>query len=158
MVAKEILNNTGFILYCFGQFLSSFSVLVPLTYVPSLILGFGKNSMEASLAITIMGIGNLLGRLSCGVLDKFPAITMKVNSLACLGSAIFLAVMPHCKILYLMYTVCFGFGITSGIIMSITPLGDCAIDWCSQSWPRHWNHHVYRRIGDFSRYIIIPFS
>ena len=68
-----------------------------------------------------MGIFNLVGRLACGVLDKFPAWAIKVNSLACLGSAILLVVMPHCENIYFMYSVCGGYGLMTATMVSLSP-------------------------------------
>ena len=121
MINKEILSDKGFIMYVLGRIFSCFSLLVPLIYVPSLMLEFGKSNVEASLAITILGIFNLVGRLACGVLDKFPAWAIKVNSVACLGSAILLVVMPHCENIYFMYSVCGGYGLMTATMVSLSP-------------------------------------
>ena len=118
---RDILLNRGFVMYIIGRIFSCFSLLVPILFVPSLMLDLGKSHVEASLAITILGIANLVGRLSCGILDKFPAWPIKVNALVCLGSAGLLTVMPHCKNVYLMYIACGAYGFITAAMVALAP-------------------------------------
>ena len=85
----SLLRNAGFLVLVMGRVFTYFALIVPNMYVPSLMIDTieGVSSVQAGLAITVMGVANLIGRLLAGVVDlcqnhankqAFPISSLKV--------------------------------------------------------------------------------
>ena len=72
MLDKEVLSNKGFLMFALGCVFNFFPLIVPHMYIPSVMIEFDATASEASVAIMVIGILNLFGRLGCGILDKYP--------------------------------------------------------------------------------------
>ena len=123
-------------MYIAGRIFNYLPLIVPLIYIPSMMLEFNRTTEEGSLAITIIGICNLFGRLTCGILDKFPNALIRVNAWASLSSGVLLATMPHCEDPYLMYVVCGLYGWFTAPCFALSPsimarlVGSEKLDFC----------------------------
>lgn len=123
MIDKQVVCNRGFVMYSIARVFNYLALMVPLLYIPSLALESQGNftPVQASFAITILGISNLCGRLLCGLSDKFPSQVIKINVFTSIGSGITLALIPHCITIPSMYAASAAYGLLSASMVALSP-------------------------------------
>ena len=106
-----------------GKVFIFFSTAVPYMYIPDLLIHQENNvtSAQASLALTTLGVCNLVGRLLAGLGDLIPGHSIKIYVVVSFCSGISVALMPHCHTMYLMYAASGAYGLLAGILRSIEP-------------------------------------
>ena len=80
MVDPSMFRDVAFDLYFVAQTLKSIAVMIPFLHIPSLMLHHGGSfsSMEASVALSILGAANGTFRLLSGITTYFPNHVLKV--------------------------------------------------------------------------------
>ena len=76
----EIFTKTSFMVYVVAQFISEFACLIPVIYLPTLMLRNEIDSTTASLVMSAMAIGNTTGRLTSGLLYKFARFSQPIRA------------------------------------------------------------------------------
>ena len=116
---KKVLTNRRFLTHITGYAFAHLVLSNPVLFLPSMLTEQGLTLQEASLAITIIGISNTVGRLLCGLQDLCPQHTIKTLAMAALGSGLCMAFMVPFRGMSLTNTVCGFYGLLSGPIMSL---------------------------------------
>ena len=121
MFHPAVFTNPGFVFYSISRLFQNFALLIPYMYLPSLMLSVGSKltSSQASYAISILGASNLVSRLSCGIVTKFPHHSIKICTISQLLAGVCLAVYPHCSEAYHFYIVTALYGLMIGPLIAL---------------------------------------
>ena len=69
MFHEAVVTNTGFLLYLLGKLSYAATYLVPVLFIPAVLHRNGSTPYQSALALMLMGICNLIGRLIPGLLE-----------------------------------------------------------------------------------------
>ena len=120
---SSLWKNQEFLHFSIGYALNCFSFLVPDLFIVSMLVESEEpvTLINASFAITILGICNLFGHLLCGIVDHIPQHIMKVNAISSILSGLVVAAMVHSNVLYLSYGLCGLYGFVSSPVIALGP-------------------------------------
>ena len=121
MFDPTVFTNLAFVAYSISRMFQSFAVVIPHMYLPSLMLSVGSRltPAHASYAISILGASNLVSRLACGIVTKFPRLALKITTICQLLAAIALAVYPHCIEANHYYIITAMYGLLIGPLIAL---------------------------------------
>ena len=122
MFLKSVVTNLAFAFKQASFFLFCFGCLVPALFIPLMLLKNGVQPTQAALALTILGVSNLVGRLSTICLDTYPSHALKICAASQVGCALAVGLMA-CKqtSLLTVYTACGLHGFFGGPLISSMP-------------------------------------
>ena len=122
MLNKTVLTNPSFLLFMLFEFLYSFNKLVPLFFIPTLLINKDFTPQQAALAVTIIGISNVTGRLALGLLDWMSANAIRMTVVFSFGCSMAVLIMKtHQTSLYMFYAACGLYGFSMGPILPLGP-------------------------------------
>ena len=118
----KVLKDPTFLMFFLFKFFFYVAYLMPYLYIPVVMLTSGHDisSVEASLAITALGIANGIARLLSGVVTNFPQHTLTISGWCSFMAGVSIALFPHCTTAWHFYIASASFGFFMGPPTALT--------------------------------------
>ncbi|GFO46889.1 monocarboxylate transporter [Plakobranchus ocellatus] len=119
----SILKNPCFTVYAVSNLLASMTFLMPPVYIVDRAIELGVEKRQAALALSMVGAGNLLGRLLAGLLADYIFDNLVWNGICLVLSGVATCLSPLCgsnAVLHGVYG--FAFGLFIGGHMTLFPV------------------------------------
>ena len=122
MFPKSVITNIPLQLNLMRTLIYGMTYLVPAYYIPSVMVQNGFTTTEAALAVTLIGVFSLIGRLGASLLNRLSGYALEILPLLNIGCASTLIIMISLQeSLTWVYVACGLFGFFSGPIPVFGP-------------------------------------